>query len=64
MYDAYKAWGEANAHRPFFETRFATTMKKRFRRDDKRIRCYLGCRLHDVPLTPSRNPVENPYEDR
>ena len=60
MYQAYLAWAKTNSISPIFETRFGKLMKARFRREDGRIRRYVGCRLHDVPTPPMSR---NPYED-
>lgn len=49
MYEAYVSWARANALTPRFETKFGLEMKKRFTRDNKRTRSYLGVELHDVP---------------
>lgn len=60
MYMAYVSWSQANAKKPYFETKFGRVMKMRFERDEGRVRRYLNCRLHDVPERPSsRNPPED-----
>lgn len=61
MYLAYRSWADANSVSPIFETRFGKLMKARFRREDGRIRRYVGCRLHDVPGPPLD--ARNPYDD-
>lgn len=61
MYDAYVSWALTNAVKPIFETRFGKLMKARFKREDARIRRYIDCRLHDVPLRPELS--RNPYDD-
>ena len=60
MYLAYRAWASTNSVSPIFETRFGKLMKARFRREDGRIRRYVGCRLHDVPLPPAE--ARSPYD--
>ena len=52
MYEAYVSWAKANAIHVRFETKFGLEMKKRFTRDDKRTRSYVGVELHDVPARP------------
>jgi putative DNA primase/helicase len=53
MYDAYVAWSVANAKRPKTETAFGRIMPGKVPRDDGgRIKSYVGCVLHDVPLPP------------
>jgi putative DNA primase/helicase len=52
MYEAYVNWAKANAVYVQSETKFGRELRKRFARDDKRTRSYLGCELHDVPLRP------------
>lgn len=51
-YQAYVSWSLANAKRPRTLTAFGKEMPKHFKRDDKRTRSYLDCRLHDVPHRP------------
>jgi putative DNA primase/helicase len=51
-YQAYVSWSKANAKRERTQTMFGREMAKRFKRDDKRTRSYLDCRLHDVPNRP------------
>jgi putative DNA primase/helicase len=57
MYEAYKAFCDANGMAKMHETRFGRTMKKKFTRDDtKRVHVYVDVALHDVPQMsdPSR----------
>lgn len=61
MYHAYKAWSEAAAKKPVYETKFGREMKKRFRRSDGATHRYLDCRLHDVPAPEPRSPSEDDY---
>ncbi len=61
MYMAYVSWSQANAKKPFFETKFGRVMKMRFERDEGRVRRYLNCRLHDVPERPSSS--RNPHDE-
>jgi putative DNA primase/helicase len=56
MYEAYLAWAEANAVFPIKEAKFGRVMKSRIKRTDERIRRYLDCFLHDVPIRSPRNP--------
>jgi putative DNA primase/helicase len=51
-YQAYVSWSLANAKRPRTLTAFGKEMHKHYKRDDKRTRSYLDCRLHDVPSRP------------
>lgn len=51
MYDAYVAWSRANAKRTWSETNFGQVLPaKGFTKTKGRVRCYLDCYLHDVPL--------------
>lgn len=59
MYEAYLAWAEANAVLPIKETKFGRVMKTRIRRTDDRIRRYLDCFLHDVPMRMPRSPDDD-----
>lgn len=54
MYRAYQAWSDANAKRVRSENKFGREMKKLCERDDKRVRVYVGVRLHDVPRPTDR----------
>ena len=46
MYEAYKAWCEANGSASMFETRFGLVMKKKLKRDDtRRVHIYLDVAL-------------------
>lgn len=66
MYEAYKVWCEVNGAAKMYETRFGLTMKKKLKRDDtKRVRVYVGVKLHDVPESPSRPRPESvsPFPD-
>jgi putative DNA primase/helicase len=56
MYEAYVSWSQANARKPVFETKFGRVMKTRFTREDRNVRKYLDCRLHDVPERPPPEP--------
>ncbi|GHE50922.1 phage protein [Camelimonas fluminis] len=50
MYDGFKLFCEANAIRPWTEKTFSLALKKKgFRREDKRVRKWLGIELVDVP---------------
>lgn len=60
MYEAYKAFCDANGMAKMHETRFGRTMKKKFTRDDtKRVHVYVDVALHDVPQS-SVHPNEPP----
>lgn len=56
VYDAYVSWSLANARRAVSEARFPKAMTQHFTREDRRIRRYLDCRLHDVPARPEAEP--------
>jgi putative DNA primase/helicase len=60
MYEAYVSWAKANAVYVQSETKFGREMRKRFTRDDKRTRSYLGCDLHDVPSRPDDHFAPSP----
>lgn len=65
MYRAYEAYCAANAIPARHMTKFGKVMKTKFRRDDKRVRVYLDCRLHDVPPSAgSRSPEDGWFPDR
>jgi len=63
MYEAYVSWAKANAVYVQSETKFGREMRKRFTRDDKRTRSYLGCYLHDVPARPDDGHFGAPTPD-
>ena len=56
MYDAFAAWCEANAVRPWREKSFATAMSQKgfVKERDAQGRRYVGVALHDVPDRKSR----------
>jgi putative DNA primase/helicase len=59
MYEAFVAWCEANAIRPWKETMFGRVLpNKGLVRENTRVRRYLNVRLHDVPARePPRAPL-------
>jgi putative DNA primase/helicase len=63
MFNAFVAFAEANAIRPWKETGFGRAMKKKgFVRDDKRIRRWLDVELVDVPAKPEpRSPHQEDF---
>lgn len=57
MYEAYKAFAEANGMAKLFETKFGRTMKTKLTRDDsKRVHVYVDVALHDLPAAPESQP--------
>jgi putative DNA primase/helicase len=62
MYDAFVAWAEANAVRPWKEKSFASALvQKGFQRDRTKItRRYLNVKLHDVPKAARGNRDNEP----
>lgn len=60
MYEAFVAFCEANAIRPWKETMFGRALKRKgLKREDKRIREWLDVVLHDVPERAPRSPVKD-----
>ncbi|MDQ2080493.1 phage/plasmid primase, P4 family [Xanthobacteraceae bacterium Astr-EGSB] len=67
MYEAFVAWCEANAVRPWKEKSFGLAMpQKGFAKTNDRVRLYLDVRLHDVPKRERRggDDVPPPPDDR
>jgi putative DNA primase/helicase len=61
MFEAFVAWCEANAVRPWKEKSFGLAMpQKGFKKTNDRVRLYLDVRLHDVPDRRARAPGDGP----
>jgi putative DNA primase/helicase len=55
LFEAYCNWSAANGLKNYHETRFSLTMQKKgFRKEEGRIRHFIGLRLEDVPPAPMR----------
>lgn len=64
MYNAFKAFCDANGKRAMYEARFGRTMKKICPRDDTgRVHVYRGVTLHDVPETEPQEPPPHAGRD-
>nr|WP_246701491.1 DNA primase family protein [Rhodopseudomonas sp. BR0G17] len=63
MYDAFAAWANANAVRPWKETMFGRVMsQKGFLKERKETgKRYMHVRLKNVPAAPRRRPDEPPH---
>lgn len=63
VYDAFVAWSEANAVRPWKEKSFAAAMSQKGipKVRNNQGRRYIGVRLHDVPARARRHPDEPPH---
>lgn len=54
FYQAYVDYTVDQGGRPISLTKFGLIMKKKYRREDGRIKTYFGFRLSDVPKAPDR----------